>query len=143
MCRLCFSLNTLCVHVCVYVCVCVCVCVCDLSRCKKIRAIFIQLLTTLLFFVSFIYLFFFLKKKIEEKLGEHSPFVYFQAALLYTSSNGERRIRVHTLALPISTDLNVIFSQADQQAVIALVSKMGKRVRVRERERERERERKN
>ncbi|CAG5084247.1 Similar to SEC24B: Protein transport protein Sec24B (Homo sapiens) [Cotesia congregata] len=47
---------------------------------------------------------------IEENLCDVQT-VCFQAALLYTSSKGERRIRVHTLCLPVSADLTDILSQ--------------------------------
>jgi len=50
--------------------------------------------------------------------------VSFQAALLYTSSKGERRIRVHTLCIPISSSLQDIIQGADQQCIIGLLSKM-------------------
>ncbi|KAK6620910.1 hypothetical protein RUM43_011209 [Polyplax serrata] len=50
--------------------------------------------------------------------------VCFQAAVLYTSAKGERRIRVHTLCLPISSNLSDILTSADQQAIIGLLSKM-------------------
>ena len=33
---------------------------------------------------------------------ERYPFVSFQAALLYTNSKGERRVRVHTMSLPVA-----------------------------------------
>ncbi|XP_064099698.1 protein transport protein Sec24A-like isoform X2 [Macrobrachium nipponense] len=48
----------------------------------------------------------------------------FQAALLYTSSRGERRIRVHTLCLPVSPNVHEIVTSVDQQAMIALLAKM-------------------
>lgn len=51
--------------------------------------------------------------------------MYFQTALLYTSSVGERRIRVHTLALPVTKSLTEVFNGADQQAITSLVAKMG------------------
>lgn len=59
----------------------------------------------------------------EESLGE-SKTVCFQAALLYTSSKGERRIRVHTLCLPVSSSLVDVIYSADAQAIIGLISKM-------------------
>jgi len=61
---------------------------------------------------------------IDEDLKD-SREVSFQAALLYTSSKGERRIRVHTLCLPISNSLQEIVQGADQQCIIGLVAKMG------------------
>nr|XP_026485759.1 protein transport protein Sec24A [Vanessa tameamea]XP_026485760.1 protein transport protein Sec24A [Vanessa tameamea] len=60
---------------------------------------------------------------IEESLSDLQQ-VCFQAALLYTSSKGERRIRVHTLALPIANTLPDILHAADQQCIIGLLSKM-------------------
>lgn len=60
---------------------------------------------------------------IEESLSDMQN-VCFQAALLYTSSKGERRIRVHTLCLPTSTNLSDILHSADQQCVVGLLSKM-------------------
>jgi len=51
--------------------------------------------------------------------------VAFQAALLYTSSKGERRIRVHTLCLPVASNINDVILSADQQAVVGLLAKMG------------------
>jgi protein transport protein SEC24 len=51
--------------------------------------------------------------------------VCFQAAVLYTSSKGERRIRVHTLCLPVSANLPQLLRAADQEAIVGLISKMG------------------
>ena len=62
---------------------------------------------------------------IEDTLA-HYKSATFQVALLYTSSKGERRIRVHTLSLPISSSLNEVFANADQEAVVSTVAKMGK-----------------
>lgn len=50
--------------------------------------------------------------------------VSFQAALLYTSSKGERRIRVHTLCLPVVNSLSDIFAGADVQAITCLLASM-------------------
>ncbi|CAF1303782.1 unnamed protein product [Adineta ricciae] len=60
---------------------------------------------------------------IEDKLANYTS-VTFQAALLYTSSKSERRIRVHTLSLPVSSDLREICANADQEAITSLVAKM-------------------
>lgn len=60
---------------------------------------------------------------IEESLTDVQQ-VCFQAALLYTSSKGERRIRVHTLALPTASNLTDVLHAADQQCIIGLLSKM-------------------
>ncbi|KAL6978579.1 Protein transport protein Sec24A [Sarracenia purpurea var. burkii] len=50
--------------------------------------------------------------------------VYFQVALLYTSSSGERRIRVHTAAAPVVTDLGEMYRQADTGAIISLFCRL-------------------
>ncbi|XP_017778583.1 PREDICTED: protein transport protein Sec24A [Nicrophorus vespilloides] len=60
---------------------------------------------------------------IEESLSDVKS-ICFQAALLYTSSKGERRIRVHTMCLPVVNNLTEIINSADQQCIIGLLSKM-------------------
>ncbi|XP_067899807.1 protein transport protein Sec24A isoform X2 [Heterodontus francisci] len=60
---------------------------------------------------------------IEENLLD-VQLVSFQAALLYTSSKGERRIRVHTLCLPVVNSLTDIYAGADVQAVTSLLASM-------------------
>ncbi|KAI3449692.1 hypothetical protein Pfo_006357 [Paulownia fortunei] len=50
--------------------------------------------------------------------------VYFQVALLYTSSSGERRIRVHTAAAPVVADLGEMYRLADTGAIISLFSRL-------------------
>lgn len=60
---------------------------------------------------------------IEENLSDVQT-VCFQAALLYTSSKGERRIRVHTLCLPICANLQDVINAADQQCIVGLLAKM-------------------
>ncbi|KAK4795872.1 hypothetical protein SAY86_028198 [Trapa natans] len=50
--------------------------------------------------------------------------VYFQVALLYTASCGERRIRVHTAAAPVVTDLGEMYRRADTGAVMSLFSRL-------------------
>lgn len=49
----------------------------------------------------------------------------FQAALLYTSSKGDRRIRVHTMCVPVTRDVPNIFGSFDTKASISLLAKMG------------------
>lgn len=50
--------------------------------------------------------------------------ICFQAALLYTTSNGERRIRVHTMCLPITNSLSEVMYSADVQCIVGLLAKM-------------------
>jgi hypothetical protein len=39
---------------------------------------------------------------------------------------GERRIRVHTLSVPVSDSLPEIFAAVDQEAIASIVGKIGK-----------------
>ncbi|KAJ0970469.1 hypothetical protein J5N97_023346 [Dioscorea zingiberensis] len=50
--------------------------------------------------------------------------VYFQVAVLYTSSSGERRIRVHTAAAKVVPDLGEMYRQADTGATVSLMSRI-------------------
>ncbi|KAI8522967.1 hypothetical protein RHMOL_Rhmol13G0038400 [Rhododendron molle] len=50
--------------------------------------------------------------------------VYFQVGLLFTSSSGERRIRVHTAAIPVVADLGEMYRQADTGAVVSLLCRL-------------------
>ncbi|KAM6299831.1 protein transport protein Sec24A [Aegotheles albertisi] len=60
---------------------------------------------------------------VEENLTDMQV-VSFQSALLYTSSKGERRIRVHTMCLPVVTTLNDVCLGADVQAITGLLANM-------------------
>ena len=87
-----------------------------------------------------------LQVSIDENLHEIQN-ICFQAALLYTSSKGifgtrifqyyvqsytlfrllgERRIRVHTMCLPIASTVAEVIQSADQQCIVGLLAKMGK-----------------
>ncbi|KAD3338275.1 hypothetical protein E3N88_33796 [Mikania micrantha] len=50
--------------------------------------------------------------------------VYFQVALLYTASCGERRIRVHTAAASVVAELGEMYRQADTGAVVSLLGRL-------------------
>ncbi|KAI3787668.1 hypothetical protein L1987_42297 [Smallanthus sonchifolius] len=50
--------------------------------------------------------------------------VYFQVALLHTSSSGERRIRVHTAAASVVADLGEMYRQADSGAIVSLLGRL-------------------
>lgn len=60
----------------------------------------------------------------EEKLPETSE-AAFQCALLYTTVTGQRRIRVHTLQLPVTAALGNLFRGADLDAHFAYFLKTG------------------
>ncbi|KAJ7131169.1 Sec23/Sec24 trunk domain-containing protein [Mycena epipterygia] len=59
--------------------------------------------------------------QIDETLVE--PLAIFQTALLHTTSSGERRIRVLTLALPTTSSMAEAFSSADALAMTTLIAK--------------------
>ncbi|KAF2796541.1 COPII component protein [Melanomma pulvis-pyrius CBS 109.77] len=50
------------------------------------------------------------------------PYVCLQAAVLHTTCNGERRIRVLTLALPTTETLANVYASADQSAIAVYFS---------------------
>ncbi|KAJ9648727.1 COPII subunit [Coniosporium tulheliwenetii] len=50
------------------------------------------------------------------------PFCCLQTAVLHTTCNGERRIRVLTLALPTTENLANVYASADQQAITVYFS---------------------
>nr|CDS34441.2 protein transport protein Sec24B [Hymenolepis microstoma] len=52
------------------------------------------------------------------------PQIVLQSALLYTSAYGDRRIRVHTLCLPVTDSPETVFNYADEGAIACLVTKM-------------------
>uniref|UniRef100_A0A7N8WXI2 SEC24 homolog B, COPII coat complex component n=1 Tax=Mastacembelus armatus TaxID=205130 RepID=A0A7N8WXI2_9TELE len=60
---------------------------------------------------------------IDDSLAD-SSLACFQAALLYTSSKGKRRIRVHTLCLPVVNQLSEVYAGADVQAITCLLANM-------------------
>ncbi|XP_029702987.1 protein transport protein Sec24B isoform X1 [Takifugu rubripes] len=60
---------------------------------------------------------------IEDSLAD-SSLACFQAALLYTSSKGKRRIRVHTMCLPVVNQLSDVYAGADVQAITCLLANM-------------------
>jgi len=47
-----------------------------------------------------------------------------QAALLYTTSCGERRIRVHTIQLPVTSGLTALYDAADVDACVNLLGRV-------------------
>jgi protein transport protein SEC24 len=50
------------------------------------------------------------------------PFVCLQAAILHTTCNGERRIRVLTMAIPTTTNATDVFASANQVAIVTYLS---------------------
>ena len=62
------------------------------------------------------------KLKHEGKLDDKVD-AYFQCASLYTSATGERRVRVHNLAVPVSSLISSVFRAADMDTTIAFFTK--------------------
>lgn len=58
----------------------------------------------------------------QEKLPERGE-AYLQFALLYSTTDGQRRVRVHTLALPITQSVGTTFRGADLDAYMSYVSR--------------------
>ena len=53
---------------------------------------------------------------------EVGDYVYVQAAFLYSSQACDRRVRVHTLALPVSDDPSTLFKNADMESVLTFLT---------------------
>ncbi|KAI6190977.1 Sec23/Sec24 trunk domain-containing protein [Aphelenchoides bicaudatus] len=49
--------------------------------------------------------------------------VYIQVATLFTSVGGQRRLRIHNLTLPVTSDYVTMYSAADQDSVFAFLLK--------------------
>lgn len=63
-----------------------------------------------------------------EKLLKVEDGCYFQAALLYTAMNGERRIRVHNLKLEVVSEIHRVFRLASLEPTITFLAKEAVRV---------------
>lgn len=61
---------------------------------------------------------------LEDDLKPEEKYVYFQASMLYTTPDGERRIRVHTARYPTVTTLPEVLYGANQSAIVAMLAKM-------------------
>ncbi len=60
----------------------------------------------------------------------NSPFITIQSALLYTSSEGERRIRVCTQAIPVTALTSEVASSVNSEALTCLLSKQALKLSV-------------
>ena len=52
--------------------------------------------------------------------------VNFQAALLYTTRSGERRVRVHNLNLAVTNQIADVFRAGDEDTAISIIVRKGK-----------------
>lgn len=50
--------------------------------------------------------------------------IYIQSALLYSTSEGERRIRVHNIALPVTNMKHLPFEHMDITATVHLFARV-------------------
>lgn len=57
-----------------------------------------------------------------------APTVCFQTALLHTTCHGERRIRVITLCLPVTSSISEVYANANEQALAGYLTNKGKNV---------------
>jgi protein transport protein SEC24 len=62
---------------------------------------------------------------VHDEQNLNSSVVTVQSALLYTSSEGERRIRVITQALPVTNLASDVIGSVDSDALMALLAKQG------------------
>ncbi|XP_067876393.1 protein transport protein Sec24A-like [Heterodontus francisci] len=53
-----------------------------------------------------------------------SSFVVFQSSLLYTSCQGERRVRIYTYCLPVVSSLSDVYAGVNMAAIVGILSKM-------------------
>jgi len=60
--------------------------------------------------------------KHDGKLDERHE-AYFQCAILYTTATGERRVRCHNLAVPVTSSLTNVFQYADLDSTVAYFAK--------------------
>lgn len=54
-----------------------------------------------------------------------TPTVCFQTALLHTTCDGERRIRVITLCIPVTNSISELYASINQEAVTAYLANKG------------------
>jgi hypothetical protein len=52
--------------------------------------------------------------------------IFVQAALLYTTAAGERRVRVHNLRLVATESVQAVFRHADVDAILSVLVRKGK-----------------
>jgi protein transport protein SEC24 len=56
---------------------------------------------------------------------DESKGAYVQFAALYTTRTGERRVRVLTLQLAVSSKLDIVFKHADLETTLNIMTKKG------------------
>uniref|UniRef100_A0A7S0W6H9 Protein transport protein SEC24 n=1 Tax=Hemiselmis tepida TaxID=464990 RepID=A0A7S0W6H9_9CRYP len=61
--------------------------------------------------------------KVDGDMSGERSHAAIQCALLYTASDGTRRIRVHTISAPVTNNISAIFKSADLDALVNVTSK--------------------
>lgn len=59
----------------------------------------------------------------DDKLPEGTA--HLQTAVLFTSCSGQRRLRIHNLALTVSADYNQVYRVADPDCLVSFLFKQG------------------
>lgn len=62
--------------------------------------------------------------KHDGKLDEKQE-CYFQVAMLYTTTNGERRVRIHTISVPNTSAISTVFRCAEMDATMNFLGRAG------------------
>ena len=62
--------------------------------------------------------------KYDDKLDE-KEFAYFQVAILFTSCGGQRRLRIHNISLPVTSDYGNIYRLIDEECLTTHLFKQG------------------
>ena len=57
--------------------------------------------------------------------NDDEDFLFIQCALLYSSGDGNRRLRLHNLCIPLSNDINEIFNGINYESLICMNMKIG------------------
>ena len=57
--------------------------------------------------------------------NEDEDFLFIQSALLYSSGDGNKRIRLHNLCIPLTNDINEIFNGINYESLICMNMKIG------------------
>lgn len=60
----------------------------------------------------------------DSRLPENEK-INFQCAILYTTAEGQSRIRLHNLALPCTSDISNVFKMADLDCIVNFKAKQG------------------
>lgn len=57
--------------------------------------------------------------------NDYDDYLFIQSALLYSSGDGNKKIRIHNLCIPLSNDINEIFNEINYESLICMNMKIG------------------